>query len=76
MRPVDVFVPKMHDERASGRPNASFERPTWARQRGTWAVTISEALIGEAVALEETDTGDFLVRFYTTPLGILSLIHI
>ena len=36
------------------------------------SIFISEALIGEAVALEETDAGDFLVRFYTTPLGIIA----
>ena len=72
MRSVDVLVPKMPDQWPSACPQTSFAVPTWARQRGTWAVTISEALIGEAVALEETDTGDFLVRFYTTPLGIIA----
>jgi transposase InsO family protein len=34
-------------------------------------VAVSTALAGEAVALEETEAGDWLVRFYTAPIGII-----
>jgi transposase InsO family protein len=34
-------------------------------------VPISTALAGEAVALEETETGDWLVRFYAAPIGVI-----
>ena len=39
MRSVDVLVPKMPDQWPSACPQTSFAVPTWARQRGTWAVT-------------------------------------
>ena len=38
-------------------------------------VYISEALIGEPVAIEETDTGDWSVRFYAHPLGLIDRVH-
>lgn len=46
------------------------------RQAGEikWAgdlVHISDALVGEAVAVEETDAGDWLVLFYDTPIGVI-----
>jgi len=34
-------------------------------------VFISAALIGEAVAVEETETGDLQVRFFDAPLGVI-----
>jgi transposase InsO family protein len=34
-------------------------------------VHIASALAGEAVALEETQTGDWLVRFYAAPIGVI-----
>ena len=39
MRSVDVLVPKVPDQWPSACPQTSFAVPTWARQRGTWAVT-------------------------------------
>jgi len=34
-------------------------------------VFVSEALIGEAVAVEETEAGDFRVRFFDVPIGVI-----
>ena len=34
-------------------------------------VPISGALIGEAVAIEETSSGDWLVRFYDRPIAMI-----
>ena len=34
-------------------------------------VPVSSALAGEAVALEETEAGDWLVRFYAVPIGVI-----
>jgi transposase InsO family protein len=34
-------------------------------------VALSQALAGEAVALEETEAGDWLVRFYAAPIGMI-----
>ncbi len=35
-------------------------------------VPVSSALAGEAVALEETEAGDWLVRFYAAPIGVIA----
>ena len=45
MRSVDVLVPKMPDQWPSACPQTSFAVPTWARQRGTWAVTFVVLLL-------------------------------
>jgi putative transposase len=34
-------------------------------------VPVSSALAGEAVALEETEAGDWLVRFHAAPIGVI-----
>jgi transposase InsO family protein len=36
-------------------------------------VAVSTALVGEAVAIEETEDGQWLVRFYDAPLGVIDL---
>ena len=36
-------------------------------------VAVSTALVGAAVAVEETEDGQWLVRFYDTPLGMIDL---
>ncbi len=46
MRSVDVLVPKMPDQWPSACPQTSFAVPTWARQRGTWAVTRFQTVSG------------------------------
>ena len=38
-------------------------------------VYISEALVGEPVAIEETDGGEWTVRFYAHPLGVIDPRH-
>lgn len=38
---------------------------------GGWLVHICSALAGEAVALDDTETGDWLVSFYDRPVGTL-----
>ena len=38
-------------------------------------VYISQTLAGEAVALEEADSGDWSVRFYAHPIGVIDAAH-
>ena len=71
-RPSERKIPKV-------LPEPSYPVETAVRQvrsngvikwRGE-LVYISNALIGEAVGVEETQTGDWLVRFFDIPLGII-----
>ena len=36
---------------------------------------VSEALIGEWVAIEEQETGELQMRFYAVPIGIIDTRH-
>ena len=35
---------------------------------------VSTALVGEIVAVEETEDGQWLVRFYDTPIGLIDIV--
>ncbi len=37
-------------------------------------IAVSTALVGEVVAVEETEDGQWLVRFYDTPIGLIDIV--
>ena len=59
-------------------PNAADIRRVRSNGEIKWAgdfLFVSTALIGELVAIEETETGDLRMRFYNTPIGVIDTHH-
>ena len=59
-------------------PNTADIRRVRSNGEIKWAgdfMFVSSALIGELVAIEETDTGDLRMRFYNTPIGVIDPRH-
>jgi len=64
--PVHIPKPDYPAEAAVRKVRSNGE----IRWRGD-LIAISTALVGEAVAVEESDDGQWLVRFYDAPLGVI-----
>ena len=66
--PARIVEPDYPPEAAARKVRSNGE----IRWRGD-LIAISTALVGEAVAVEETEDGQWLVRFYDTPIGLIDM---
>ena len=64
--PERIAEPDYPPEAAARRVRSNGE----IRWRGD-LIAVSTALAGEAVAVVETEDGQWLVRFYDTPIGLI-----